>query len=562
MEAAERPTKMRKLNADAEPTAVPQDTRTPDQPLLSGVEVNGAVVPSTETANGSKPADEAASHNADVANGQENVEREDSETEEHSQNQNEEQDQESKTTSTDPAQQDGQPLSKNQLKKLRKKQEWEAGREYRKLKRKQKMQEKRARKREAREGGGEQNPTSDAGTVQQQNQRKKPRKPVQLPITIIIDCGFDGLMIEKERISLGSQITRSYSDNSRAPFQAHLVISSWGGHLKKRFDTVLNKHYLNWRGVTFLEEDFVEAARRADEIMKGPRGGKLVGVFEKYAAAAAGVQSNRLEDRQQAEHVDQRQTHPNLESDTSKPAETEHEAEGDPAAAVDSKVTEDTIANPPPTSSSSLQDDSHQTSQQDPALESAQKDTQPSTDSTTPAPTDLPPQHHHPPIPKGEVVYLTSDSPDTLTELSPYSTYIVGGLVDKNRHKGICYKIARERGIKTAKLPIGEYMEMQSRKVLATNHVVEIMVRWLECGDWGEAFLKVIPKRKGGRLRGDHDERTVDSSVAGDEEREDEDDHEDEDVDHDNDNRNGAAADGANHGNEATELEPQVENQD
>ncbi|KAL2441637.1 tRNA (guanine(9)-N1)-methyltransferase [Exophiala dermatitidis] len=549
MEAAERPTKMRKLDSHAEPSAVPQDTRTPDQPLLSGVEVNGAVVPTTNTTNDNKPADDAASHNADVANGQENVEREDSETDEHSQNQNEEQDQESKTTSTDPAQQDGQPLSKNQLKKLRKKQEWEAGREYRKLKRKQKMQEKRARKREAREGGGEQDPTSNAGTVQQQNQRKKPRKPVLLPVTIIIDCSFDDLMIEKERISLGSQITRSYSDNSRAPFQAHLVISSWGGHLKKRFDTVLNKHYLNWRGVTFLEEDFVEAARRADEIMRGPRGGKLVGVFEKYAAAAAAAApSNRLEDSQHNQQGDQTTTAP--EPGTSGPAE----AEADPTAGI----TKDTTAKPPSTSSPSLQNDSHQTFQNDSAassnLESAQKDNQPS--------ADLSPQHTSTPIPKGEVIYLTSDSPDTLTELSPYSTYIVGGLVDKNRHKGICYKIARERGIKTAKLPIGEYMEMQSRKVLATNHVVEIMVRWLECGDWGEAFLKVIPKRKGGRLRGDHDERTVDSSVAGDEEREDEDDHEDEDVDHDNDNRNGAAADGANHGNEATELEPQVENQD
>lgn len=44
-------------------------------------------------------------------------------------------------------------------------------------------------------------------------------------------------------------------------------------------------------------------------------------------------------------------------------------------------------------------------------------------------------------------------------------------------------------------------MEMQSRKVLATNHVNEIMVKWLECGDWGEAFMKVIPKRKGGQLK-------------------------------------------------------------
>lgn len=45
----------------------------------------------------------------------------------------------------------GKPLSKSQLKKLRKKEEWEAGRAYRKLKRKEKLQEKKQRKREARD---------------------------------------------------------------------------------------------------------------------------------------------------------------------------------------------------------------------------------------------------------------------------------------------------------------------------------------------------------------------------------------------------------------------------
>ncbi len=55
---------------------------------------------------------------------------------------------------------------------------------------------------------------------------------------------------------------------------------------------------------------------------------------------------------------------------------------------------------------------------------------------------------------------------------------------------------------------------MQSRFVLATNHVVEIMVRWLECGDWGEAFIKVMPKRKGGRLR-QAGTPTVDGGLGG-----------------------------------------------
>jgi tRNA (guanine9-N1)-methyltransferase len=102
---------------------------------------------------------------------------------------------------------------------------------------------------------------------------------------------------------------------------------------------------------------------------------------------------------------------------------------------------------------------------------------------------------------QGEVVYLSSEASEDLTELKPYSTYIIGGLVDKNREKGICFKRAREAGVRTARLPIGSFMEMQSRKVLATNHVNEIMLKWLECGDWGEAFMKAIPKRKGGKLK-------------------------------------------------------------
>lgn len=101
----------------------------------------------------------------------------------------------------------------------------------------------------------------------------------------------------------------------------------------------------------------------------------------------------------------------------------------------------------------------------------------------------------------GELVYLSSDSEETLTEIKPYSTYIIGGLVDRNQHKGVCHQRATEMGIRTAKLPIGDYIQMASRTVLATNHVVEIMVRWLQLRDWGEAFMQTLPARKGGTLK-------------------------------------------------------------
>ena len=317
---------------------------------------------------------------------------------------------------------DGPPLSKNQLKKRRRDQLWEEGRDKRKAIRKEKREAKKLKKQAAR---GEITLQSSATTdshqakgvqerVQERRKRHQPQ-PIQLPITLVIDCGFDDLMRDTERKSLGAQITRAYSDNNHAPFKAHLIVSSFGGYLKERFDTLLSGHHRSWKGVRFLEEDFIEAASQAEMTMRSPEGGSLTGVL------AAQPSTGGAEKGQ-----------------------------------------------------------------------------------------------------SGEIVYLTADSPKTLEALSPYSTYIIGGIVDKNRHKGICYKKAMDHGVKTAKLPIGDYLQMSTRTVLTTNHVVEIMLRWLECGDWGEAFMKVIPQRKGGLLKSsDHaDEEEGDGGMESSNEKE------------------------------------------
>ncbi|KAF3763816.1 hypothetical protein M406DRAFT_279938 [Cryphonectria parasitica EP155] len=222
-------------------------------------------------------------------------------------------------------------------------------------------------------------------------------------------------MHENELVSLASQITRSYSMNKTGLYQGHLLVSSWGGKLSERFNTVLKGTHLNWKGVSFVEGDFVEAGKVAWGIMNGPTAGKA-------CPALGGEEMTSVEETGEKSAVE----------------------------VDDQAITEPQVA------------------------------TEFSIDS---------------------VVYLSADSPFTLDKLEPNTSYVVGGLVDRNREKNLCQRRAEEKGIRTAKLPIGEYMQMASRRVLATNHVVEIMSQWLETGDWAKAFMEVIPKRKGGQLK-------------------------------------------------------------
>uniref|UniRef100_A0A8B9V283 tRNA methyltransferase 10 homolog A n=1 Tax=Anas zonorhyncha TaxID=75864 RepID=A0A8B9V283_9AVES len=106
-------------------------------------------------------------------------------------------------------------------------------------------------------------------------------------------------------------------------------------------------------------------------------------------------------------------------------------------------------------------------------------------------------EHYSELIKKEDLVYLTSDSPDVLSDLDEKKAYVIGGLVDHNHHKGITYKKAVEQGIGHAQLPLGNFVKMNSRKVLAVNHVFEIILAYLEKRDWKEAFFSVLPQRKG-----------------------------------------------------------------
>ncbi|KAI1757537.1 tRNA-methyltransferase-domain-containing protein [Xylaria castorea] len=310
-------------------------------------------------------------------------------------------------------------MSKSQLKKLKRRNKWEESREDRRLKRRDKRQERQARRRTERDEecaaaaaeGREPILTSD-------RQRHKSQTGTRVPVAIIIDCQFEKYMHEAELISLSSQVTRCYSDNRGAQHPVHLYISSYGGFMKERNETLLENQHLKWKGIRLCEGEFTEVANGAKESMTGPEGDEMIDLLQ---------QSSSGESISRAPLV---------------PANSNRAR----SAPIPSPEAEDVDKS---------------------------------------------------------IVYLTADSPYTLGRLEPNTCYVIGGIIDKNREKGLCYQIARRKNVRTAKLPIGEYMVMQHRHVLATNHVLEIMLKWLETGDWGTAFLSVIPTRKGGKLKTD-----------------------------------------------------------
>ncbi|XP_077222833.1 tRNA (guanine(9)-N1)-methyltransferase-like protein [Tasmannia lanceolata] len=97
---------------------------------------------------------------------------------------------------------------------------------------------------------------------------------------------------------------------------------------------------------------------------------------------------------------------------------------------------------------------------------------------------------------KENLVYLTADAETVLDELDPKKIYVVGGLVDRNRWKGITMKKAQDQGIQSAKLPIASYLKMSSSQVLTVNQVVEILLKFLETRNWKSSFFQVVPQRK------------------------------------------------------------------
>jgi len=94
------------------------------------------------------------------------------------------------------------------------------------------------------------------------------------------------------------------------------------------------------------------------------------------------------------------------------------------------------------------------------------------------------------------LIYLSADSEEILNEIDDDATLVIGGVVDRNRHKGAALDIAKKYGFKTAKLPLSDHVKLKSSQVLTVVHVFEILTKFRETNSWAEAIEKTIPRRK------------------------------------------------------------------
>nr|CCC91129.1 conserved hypothetical protein [Trypanosoma congolense IL3000] len=114
------------------------------------------------------------------------------------------------------------------------------------------------------------------------------------------------------------------------------------------------------------------------------------------------------------------------------------------------------------------------------------------------------------------VVYLTADADTVLERLEEDTVYIVGAFVDRNARKFLSRDSAVRYGVRMARLPIDESIKVGNLcKVLTVNHVVEVLCRYSECGDWKTAFDVLPTRRVVGRRQRRRGSASVDAVTVG-----------------------------------------------
>ncbi|WRT65879.1 uncharacterized protein IL334_002830 [Kwoniella shivajii] len=263
---------------------------------------------------------------------------------------------------------------------------------------------------------------------------------------VVIDLGFDDLMNEQEINSMTSQIGFCYASNRTSPNPIRSVIhTSFSPDTSPRlWNKMIDRHWDKWGRSYWFSEDV----------------GKL---NELLLSSDLPSEEN---DIVSLDSIPISNTSTNTSTNTNTNTGVEEEMNGNKRVSI-------------PSRSKSEEEKNAQNILENHLLK----------------PNALPPR-----IKGGKqhtLIYLSADAEDEITELREDEIYVIGGIVDRNRYKNLCQNKAERLSIKTARLPIGKFIDnLPTRKVLTVNQVFDILVQYILLKDWKKAFETVIPSRK------------------------------------------------------------------
>ena len=317
-------------------------------------------------------------------------------------------------------------------------------------------------------------PTPDCDEITHQVKRRRASNwgallPSGFPprITVVVDCSWETFMLSKERHSLAQQLLQAYGINRRltepggtvAPLRLYLTSMMPGSDVLRSLRRMTG--FESWGACRILAEDFITAfSEGREEALADVRD---VAVATEHTAF---VEAN---------------------------SSSEMPSGGDSVVAASGSAT-DVAAEP--AHEANVGDAGRQES----LLARPLADT-PSTKATA----------------LSRLVYLTADSPNTLPEgpLDSSRIYVIGGLVDRNRHKGVTLARAVAAGIAHARLPIDSagVMADGACRMLTTVAVVHVLAAvTVNGGDWRSALLEAVPLRKQQAGNEDHEDEGADDA--------------------------------------------------
>lgn len=98
---------------------------------------------------------------------------------------------------------------------------------------------------------------------------------------------------------------------------------------------------------------------------------------------------------------------------------------------------------------------------------------------------------------KDKVVFLTADAENILETVERDTVYIIGAFVDHNQHKFLSMNAALRHGVRAARLPIKEHIDVRNRcQILTINHVVDVLTRFTQQNSWRDALEAALPVRR------------------------------------------------------------------